>query len=120
MKDPYLFWIEVSLRPEVAHRAVEERTLAELDRLAAEPLGDAEFARVRRQLLASTAYPSDTVTGRAYRLGTLLSTGAAASIGGWYDALAAVTAADIQRAAGATFRERGRNVGWFIPEESAS
>ena len=120
MKDPYLFWVEASLRPEVPHRAVEERILVELDRLAAEPLGAAEFARVRRQLLASTAYPSDTVTGRAYRLGTLLSTGAASSIGSWYDALAAVTAADIQRSAAATFRERIRTVGWFIPEVDAS
>ena len=120
MKDPYLFWVEASLRPGVPHQAVEERIRAELERLAAEPLGEAEFARVRRQLLASTAYPSDTVTGRAYRLGTLLSTGAASSIGSWYDALAAVTAADIQRVAAATFRERGRNVGWFIPETSAS
>ena len=120
MKDPYLFWVEASLRPEVSHREVEERALVECERLAAEPLGEAEFARVRRQLLASTAYPSDTVTGRAYRLGTLLSTGAAASIGAWYDALAAVTAADIQQAAGATFRERGRTVGWFIPEDGTS
>ncbi len=120
MKDPYLFWVEASLRPEVPHRAVEERVQAELERLVAEPLGEAEFARVHRQLLASTAYPSDTVTGRAYRLGTLLSTGAAGSIGAWYDALAAVTAADIQRAAAATFRERGRSTGWFIPEEAAS
>ena len=120
MKDPYLFWVEASLRPEVRHREVEERALAECDRLVAEPLGEAEFTRVRRQLLASTAYPSDTVTGRAYRLGTLLSTGAAASIEAWYDALAAVTAADIQQVAAATFRERGRTVGWFIPEEGSS
>ncbi|HUQ17302.1 MAG TPA: insulinase family protein, partial [Candidatus Saccharimonadales bacterium] len=119
MKDPYLFWVEASLRPEVAHREVEERILAELERLGAAPLAEAEFARVRRQLLASTAYPSDTVTGRAYRLGTLLSTGAAASIGAWYQALAAVTADEIQRAAAATFRERGRTTGWFIPEDGA-
>ncbi|HEY8648696.1 MAG TPA: pitrilysin family protein [Candidatus Limnocylindria bacterium] len=119
MKDPCLFWVEASLRPDVSHRAVEERVHAELERLVTEPLGEAEFARVRRQVLASTAYPSDTVTGRAYRLGTLLSTGAAASIGAWYDALAAVTAEDIQRVAAATFRERGRTVGWFIPEDDA-
>ena len=116
MKDPYLFWVEASLRPEVAHAEVEGVLLAELARIAAEPPGDEELARVRRQLLAATAFPSDTTTGRAYQLGQLLSSGAARSIGEWYDRLAGVTAADLQAAAAQTFVERSRTVGWFVPE----
>ncbi len=115
-KDPYLFVVEATLRPGVEHGTVERVVLAELDRLATEPLGEEEFARVRRQLLASTAFPSDTVTGRAYRLGQLLSTGAARSIGEWYDRLAAVTAEAMCAAAAATLAERSRSVGWFVPE----
>ena len=114
-KDPFLFSIEASLRPDGDHRAVEALILEELARIASEPLGEREFARVRKQLLAANAFPSDTVTGRAFRLGQLLSTGAASSIGEWYERLAAVTADDIRTAAAATFDERSRSVGWFTP-----
>ncbi|HEX9495015.1 MAG TPA: pitrilysin family protein [Candidatus Limnocylindria bacterium] len=116
-KDPFLFLLEATVRPGVTHRAVEDALLVELQRVADEPIGDAEFARVRRGLLASVAFPSDTVTWRAYRLGSLLSTGAAPSIGAWYDALATVTPDDVQRAAKETFVERSRTVGHFIPED---
>ena len=84
--------------------------------LADKPIDDQEFARVRRGLLASVAFPSDTITWRAYRLGSLLSSGAAPSIGAWYDALAAVTPLDVQEAAQKTFVESSRTVGHFIPE----
>ena len=119
-KDPYLFTVEATLRPGVAHRAVEDVLLHELQRLADEPIDDLEFARVRRGLLASVAFPSDTITWRAYRLGSLLSSGAAASIGAWYDALAKVTPGDVQQAARETFVERSRTVGHFIPQESGA
>jgi zinc protease len=119
-KDPFLFTLEATLRPGITHRAVEDVLLHELARLADQPIDDVEFARVRRGLLASVAFPSDTVTWRAYRLGSLLSTGAAPSIGAWYEALAKVTPADVQRAARETFAERSRTVGHFIPEEGGS
>jgi zinc protease len=115
-KDPFLFTIDATVRPGVAHRAVEDALLQELRRLADEPIDETEFARVRRGLLASIAFPSDTITWRAFRLGSLLSSGAASSIGAWYDALAKVTAADVQGAARDTFVERSRTVGHFIPE----
>ena len=115
-KDPFLFTIEATVRAGVTHRAVEDALLAELQRLADEPIGETEFARVRRGLLASVAFPSDTITWRAYRLGSLLSSGAAPSIGAWYDALANVTPDELRQAARDTFVERSRTVGHFIPE----
>jgi len=115
-KDPNLFWVDATLRPEITHADVERALLAELERIAREPITEAEFARVRRQLMAATAFATDTVTWRAYRCGEILSTGAAASIADWYDKLAAVTREQIQAAAAATFSERSRNVGWFVPE----
>ena len=115
-KDPFLFTIEATVRPGVTHRTVEEALLVELQRLVDDPMDDAEFARVRRGVLASVAFPSDTITWRAFRLGSLLSSGAAPSIGAWYDALARVTPADLQSAAALTFVDRSRTVGHFIPE----
>ncbi len=114
-KDPYLFHVEATLRPGGDHAAVERRLLEELDRLAAEEMDAQEFARVRQQLLAANAFPSDTVTGRAFRVGQLLSTGAASSIGDWYRRLSEVTAADVRSAAATTFIELSRTVGWFVP-----
>ena len=117
-KDPFLFMLEATVRPGVTHRTVEEALLTELQRLADEPIDEVEFARVRRGLLASVAFPSDTITWRAFRLGSLLSSGAAPSIGAWYDALARVTPDDVRGAARATFVEHARTVGHFIPEAS--
>ena len=117
-KDPYLFMVEATVRPDITHAAVEDALLHEFERLAADPIEEQEFARVRRGLLASVAFPSDTITWRAYRLGSLLATGAAPSIGAWHDALAAVTPSDVQRAALDTFTERSRTVGHFVPEVS--
>ncbi len=114
-KDPHLFTIEATVRPQGDHRAVETRIIEELERIAQEPMADEEFARVRKGLLAATAFSTDTVTWRAFRLGHLLASGAASSIGEWYDRLAAVTAEDIRAAARSTFVELGRTVGWFVP-----
>jgi zinc protease len=116
MKDPYLFWIEATLRPDVPHAEVERIMLAELERIRTEDLSDEEFARVRRQALAAAAYPSDTITGRAYQLGQLLATAAAGSIAEWYERLATATRAQVREAAAATLVERSRSVGWFVPE----
>jgi predicted Zn-dependent peptidase len=69
-------------------------------------------------MLAASAFMTDTITWRAWRFGQLLGTGAAASLGEWYDRLAAVTAEDVRAAAESVFQEKGRTVGWFVPEAS--
>jgi zinc protease len=119
MKDPYLFVVEAALRPHVSHQDVEPVILEELARIAREPLSEEEFGRVRRQLLSATAFMTDTITWRAFRVGQLLATGAATTLSEWHDRLAAVTAEDVRAAAEAIFREKGRVVGWFVPEAAA-
>jgi zinc protease len=118
MKDPYLFVVEAHMRPGVTHERVERVILEELDRIAREPLSGDEFARAQRQMLSASAFMTDTITWRAFRFGQLLATGAAASIGEWYDRLAAVTAEDIRASAAAIFKEKQRTVGHFVPEAS--
>ena len=95
---------------------MEQVILEELDRIARELVTDEEFARVKRQLLASNAFATDTITWRAFHCGRLLSTGAALSIADWYAKLSAVTREQVRDAAAAVFDERSRNVGWFVPE----
>lgn len=116
MKDPYLFWVDAQLRPEVRHADVEGILVEELAKMTRDLVTEEELARVRRQLLASTAFATDTITWKAFRCGQLLSTGAARSLSDWYDKLAAVTREQIRDAAARVFAERSRNVGWFIPE----
>jgi zinc protease len=118
MKDPYLFVAEAHLRPGVTHDRVERVILDELEKVAQSALSDEEFGRVRRQMLSASAFMTDTVTWRAFRFGQLLATGAATSLGEWYDRLAAVTAEDVRGAAESVFQEKGRVVGWFVPEAS--
>jgi zinc protease len=120
MKDPYLFFADATLRPGIEHADVERVLLAELAKLSTDLLAEDEFARVRRQLLAATAFNTDTITWRAYRCGQLLSTGAATSISEWYAKLEAVTREQIRDAAAGLFVERSRNLGWFVPEGAAS
>src|SRR5438477_1695111 len=118
MKDPYLFVVEAHLRPGVTHDRVQRVILDELEKVARSAVTDSEFGRVRRQMLAASAFMTDTITWRAWRFGQLLATGAAASLGEWYDRLAAVTAEDVRAAAESVFQEKGRTVGWFVPEQS--
>src|SRR3989454_12487865 len=118
MKDPYLFVVEAHMRPDVTHDRVERVILDELDKMARSALTDEEFGRARRQMLSASAFMTDTVTWRAMRFGQLLATQAATSLGEWYDRLAAVTAEDVRAAAESVFREKGRVVGWFVPEAS--
>ena len=119
MKDPYLFVVEATLRPHVAHQEVERVILEELARISRDPLAEEEFMRVRRQMLSASAFMTDTITWRAFRAGQLLATGAATSLEEWYERLAAVTALEVRAAAAEVFQEKGRVVGWFVPEAAA-
>src|SRR2546430_17432325 len=116
MKDPYLFVTEAHLGPGVTHERVERVILDELDKVARSALTDEEFGRVRRQMLSASAFMTDTVTWRAFRFGQLLATGAATSLGEWYDRLAAGPAGDLRAPAEAGFHGKGRGVGWVGPE----
>jgi zinc protease len=118
-KDPYLFVIEATLKQGITHDRVERIILDELARVADQALDEEEFARVRRQLLAASSFMTDTITWRGYRFGELLSTGAARSLGEWYERLAAVTAENVRAAAESSFKEHNRTVGHFVPEGAA-
>jgi zinc protease len=61
MKDPYLFWLDATLRPGIAHAEVERVLLEELGRISRELVTDDEYARVKRQLLASNAFATQRI-----------------------------------------------------------
>jgi zinc protease len=116
--DPGLFEIGLTLRPDVRPERAESALLAELARIAEEPIDAAELEKVRKQARAQWVYSADGVTQQAVLLG---STEVVA--GGWFleefeQRLAAVTPRAVQEAAARAFDERNRTVGWYLPVES--
>jgi len=117
--DPTLFEIGLTLRPEVAPERAEAALLAELARLADEPLDAAELDKVRKQARAQWVYAEDGVTPQAVLLGSTEVVAGPSFLEQFEARLAAVTPRTVQEAAARTFDERLRTVGWYLPVEAA-
>jgi zinc protease len=117
--DPYLFSTSVTLRPESDAGQVEEVLFGELRRLASEPVPADELERVRKQVRAQFAYSQQSVSSKAYLLGSLAMVAPERTPRSLLDDLLAVTPEDIQRVASTYFVEQRRTVGWLIPQEQA-
>jgi zinc protease len=113
--DPYLFSFSATVREGRAIQEVEAAMLAEIERVVAEPVSEAELAKAIKQTRAQFAYSSESVTDQGYWLGF---SEVVADVG-WFesflDKLAAVTVADVQRVARARLQPKLRTVGWYIP-----
>ena len=118
LRDPGIAYISANCRPGVKPEAVEAAIIAELDRLANEPVSEDELRRIKLANRKGTTMQLDDPM--AYT--NLLSN--AVGIADWKwsvefdDRFDAVTIADIQRVAKAYFHSNGRTVGTFIPTAS--
>jgi len=118
-RDPGLFNVYATVSPGVEPRAVEEAILAELERVAATGLPDAEVEKAKQQIIAQVAYNRDGTSDIASQISE------AEAVADWrfykdYAAnIARVTAADVQRIAHTYFTEDNRTVGYFIPKVTA-
>jgi zinc protease len=113
--DPYLFSFSATVRQGRTIQEVEAALLAEIERVMAEPVSEAELAKAIKQTRAQFAYSSESVTDQGYWLGF---SEVVADVG-WFesflDRLAAVTVADVQRVARARLQPKLRTVGWYAP-----
>lgn len=113
--DPYLFSFSATVREGRQPAEVEAALLAEVQRVIAEPVSEAELRKAIKQTRAQFAYSSESVTDQGYWLGF---SEIVADVG-WFetflDRLAAVTVADVQRVAQFYFKPTQRNVGWYVP-----
>jgi zinc protease len=114
--DPGLFSFQATLAPQVAHQVVEEAIWAEIERVQAEGVTQAELHKAIKQTKAQFVYSSESVTNRAYWLGFSAVVADLAWLSGWADHLAAVTSQDVQRVADSFFRRDRQTVGWYVPE----
>jgi zinc protease len=119
-RDPGLFNAVAMVRPGVEPKEVEDRILAELERVAREGLTEAEVEKAKQQIIAQQAYSSDGT----YAIAVLLSEAEAIADWRFYKDyttnIARVSVADTARVARTYFTEDNRTVGYFIPKQAGS
>ncbi len=102
-------------------KQVEDLVFAELDKLAAEPVTDAELARARRQILARYVFSRETVHSLCDAIATT-STYPGSPDPAQFDQeylkrVVAITKADIQRVAKAYLDRKKAVIVWSVPKE---
>ncbi|MCS7221951.1 MAG: pitrilysin family protein [Anaerolineae bacterium] len=113
--DPHLFLFFAAVRQGITPQTVEDALWAEIERVCQEPVAEAELAKALRQARAQFVYSSESVTNQAFWLGYSEVIASAEWFFGFTDALARVTAADVQRVAQAYLQRDQAVVGWYVP-----
>ncbi len=115
--EPFLYTVSLTAMQGVPLAALEEAANAEIERVRAGGLTEAEVERAKRQLRARLVFENDSVTSVAHQIGyfeTVVGPGYFERIG---ERLAAVTAAQVADVAARRLGAEARTVGWFRPLE---
>jgi len=113
--DPNLFWFWATAMPGQTPETLEKELLAEMAKLTKEPVSDLELRRARNQIEAAFVFQEDSIHRRASLLARFETIGGYALKDKYLERIRAVTAADVQRVAGAYFLEQRKNVGVLLP-----
>ena len=114
--DPYLYGLSATVRQGHAPQEVEAAFDQEIDRMANEPVQEAELAKALKQARASFAYGSESVTNQGFWYGWSEVFADYVWFETYLDRLAAVTVADVQRVAQKTLRRGNRVAGHYLPK----
>ncbi|HEU5316509.1 MAG TPA: pitrilysin family protein [Chloroflexota bacterium] len=114
-KDPYLFRISATARPDTDPPKLEAAALAEVESLISSGVSEAEVAKVQRQIKAGHVFSTEGVTSLARYLGQYEMAHGWRRFETYLEDLARVTADDVLRVARTYLVERNRTVGWFLP-----
>ncbi len=114
--DPNLFWFWATAMPGQTPETLEKELLAQVQGLKREPVSDEELARAKNQIEATTVFQEDSIHRRAALLARFELIGGHRLKDAFLAKIRAVTAADVQRVAGAWFPEDKRNVGILLPQ----
>jgi zinc protease len=115
LHDPFLFFVTATARPGVAADRLEAAMLEAVEGVKSAPIAPAELARAQRQIEASFAYQTDSVTAQARQLGYWAMVDDWRYLTTYLDRIRAVTAADVQAVAQKYFLTDQRTVGHFVP-----
>lgn len=116
-RDPYLFELSATVRPDRTAASVEAALIREIDRIQQDGIGPDELAKVLKQVRAQIAYNSESVTNQALQIGMWEVLDSFRRLDSLLDELTAVTPDDVRRVAQRYLTERRRVVGHFIPSE---
>jgi zinc protease len=120
LKDPALMILAATLTPDADPAQVEQVMLAELEKLASEPVSQDELAPIR------SANYKGSILARADQMEFAFALGEAEARADWRwladfdDKFEAAGPSDIMRAAKQYFTRENRTVGYFIPTETAA
>ncbi len=118
-RSPYLFWIQLDL-PEIKPReAVEAALFSELEKIQTDGVTEAEYRRLRNQLLTDYHLGQETTEDRAEFAGEMATAGGWELLCDYQDRLEAVTREDIQRVAQRWLQPEVRTIGWLWPSATA-
>ncbi|MDQ3703570.1 MAG: insulinase family protein [Chloroflexota bacterium] len=115
-RDPYLFRISATARPDVAPERLEQAAMAEVQHLIDDGVSEAELAKVRRQLRSGHVFSTEGVSSQARYLGQYELAGSWRRFETYLDELEKVSVDDVTRVAATYLTENNRTVGWFLPQ----
>jgi len=119
-RDPGLFNVYATARPDVSPNRIEEVILAEFRRVAEEGLTESEVAKAKRQIAAQVAYNRDGTFNVAAQISEAEAVADWRFYNDYASNVASVTPADVLRAARKYFTEDNRTVGHFIPKSNGA
>jgi zinc protease len=114
--DPYLFWFWATPLPGQSAETLEKELLGHMERLTREPVSEVELSRAKNQIEASFVFQEDSIHRRASLLARFELIGGYALKDRYLASIRAVSAADLQRVAGAYFQDDRKNVGILLPK----
>jgi zinc protease len=114
-RDPFLLELNATVREGRSGAEVEAALINEIAKVQQDGVGEAELAKVLKQVRAQIAYGAESVTNQAMQLGMWEVLDSYTRVDTLLDELAAVRAEDVRRVAQTYLTERRRVVGHFIP-----
>jgi zinc protease len=114
-RDLSLHTVYAILAPGATHTEVEKALRAEIAKIAAAGVTDAEVSRVKQQFIAAEAYKRDGTAAIAGEMNEWIAVGDWTSYVTFPQKVQLVTPADVQRVAREYLKEDQSTTGWFIP-----
>lgn len=114
-RDPYLYDLSATVRTGRTLDEVEDALLAEMSRIAEEPITEAELTKAIKQSKAQFAYAAERVSNQAYWLGWTETIASYTWFETYIERVTAVTVDDVQRVAQTYLQPANRTVGRYVP-----
>jgi zinc protease len=114
-QDPFLYSISLTATEGISLGALEEATLAEIDRVRTGGITNDELAKVKNQMRARLVFENDSVTNIAHQLGYYETVATWQVYPTLLPRIQAVTLEQVNAAADRYLKAANRTIGWFDP-----